>query len=402
MLLDLGFRYGKIWQLIFISLMKYFSLMNILLIPDKFKGSLSAKQVIEALKSGILRSIPTTTFYEIIASDGGDGFLTAISHIQNTKKVSIKSVDPLGRDLESYYLQNNRTAYIELANCSGLALLMEDERNVLHTSTYGTGLQLKHAIKNGAKKIYVGLGGSATNDGGMGIAKALGYKFFDAKQVELDPRGEYLILIKSIVKPKNYPFGNVQIYAVNDVKNPLTGKNGATMVYGQQKGADDKALRLLDDGLKNLAKVVKEQLHAEIATIPGAGAAGGTAYGLGVFFNATFIPGTQFILQQHKILEELNNNHIDLIITGEGKIDDQTTHGKLIDGILEVGRQYNIPVLAVCGMNELSDKGVYQLGIKTILEIRDPTKDLQYNMENAAMLLEKAIYNYFRFIKKIN
>lgn len=369
--------------------------MNILLIPDKFKGSLTAKQVIKALKAGISNSVSHVKFYEIIASDGGDGFLDAIQHTQQVQQIHMASVDPLGRPMDSYYLMNDKTAYIELANCSGLAILPPEERNALKTSTYGTGLQIKHALANGANAIYIGLGGSATNDGGMGIAKALGYQFLDNDGYELDPCGENLVKIRQIDSPDNF-FSNIEIYAVNDVKNPLTGKLGAAMVYGAQKGADANAIELLDAGLKNLAAIVKDQLGKDIAAMPGAGAAGGSAYGLKAFLGAEFIPGTQFILQLNDILQEFQNNMIDLIITGEGKIDDQTIHGKLIDGIMEMGKRYDIPVLAVCGKNDLSKKATDQLRPLDIVEISDPSKSLAYNMEHASALIENAIYQYFK------
>nr|WP_273567212.1 glycerate kinase [Maribacter sp. Hal144] len=212
--------------------------MRILLIPDKFKGSLSAQGVIDALKKGIHAAIPTAEFFSVLASDGGDGFLNSIAANVLCENVFIDTVDPLGRKITSTYLlnKNDETAYIELAKASGLELLSLQERNAMVTSTYGTGLEIKDAIQKGATKIYVGLGGSATNDGGIGIANALGYDFQDESGVVLNPIGKNLSLIHAIKKNNQIFPADVSVFAVNDVDNPLFGKRGAAYTYGAQKG----------------------------------------------------------------------------------------------------------------------------------------------------------------------
>ena len=372
--------------------------MNILLIPDKFKGSLTAKEVIAAIKKGILEFEPSSIVNHVIASDGGDGFIDAIQENNNIELIKVASVDPLGRKLHAIYGldSENETAYIELANASGLTLLKAKERNVLKTSTYGTGLQIKHALEKGVKKIFIGLGGSATNDGGIGISSALGYKFLDNNNNELKPIGENLQFISSIIIPSKRLVDQVKFYAVNDVQNPLFGENGAAHVYGKQKGGNEQELDLLDQGLQNLHNVVKECLGLNKATVPGTGAAGGTAYGLKVFFNADFIEGAKFILEKNGEIEYLKNGEIDLIITGEGMIDDQTFHGKLVNGVANIGTKYEVPVIAICGKKQLLERDNKSLNLVDIIEIADQSKSLEYNMRNAASLIQEAVFNYFK------
>ncbi|MDT7830318.1 glycerate kinase [Pricia sp. S334] len=372
--------------------------MRFLLIPDKFKGSLDAKEVIQAISRGILRIYPKAKIHSVLASDGGDGFLNAVSGNLNVREIAIDTVDPLQRKRQAVYLFDsaNNTAYIELAKASGLELLTKDERDVMRTSTYGTGLQIRHAIEQGATEIYLGLGGSATNDGGIGIATALGYRFLDASGKELKPMGGNLLKIATIEKRSGaMDVSGVNFYAVNDVDNPLYGRQGAAYVYAQQKGATDESTRILDEGLRNLARVVAEVLNKEAADLPGAGAAGGTAYGLNVFLDAKFISGIDFLLELAHVHQLLKACPFDYIITGEGKIDKQTLHGKLIQGVVDIGEQYKIPVIAVCGQSDIEANGPKSISVKRILEITDTSKPLQYSMDNAAQLVEDSIATYF-------
>ncbi|MCF6349224.1 MAG: glycerate kinase [Flavobacteriaceae bacterium] len=372
--------------------------MNILLIPDKFKGSLTAKGVISSLKKGILDFNNSINFHEVIASDGGDGFLDAITENDLIELVEVTSVDSLGRKLKSKYGFDSKKliAYIELANTSGLSLLSDKIRNVLKTTTYGTGIEIKQAITNGAKKIYIGLGGSATNDGGTGIASALGYQFLNNNGEKIEPIGENLSLIAEVVLPENRLCDQIEFYAVNDVKNPLFGMNGAAKVYAKQKGADAIAIEILDQGLQNLHTIVKNQLGIDAASIAGTGAGGGTAYGLKVFFNAEFIDGAEFILKKNRIFEYLEKGDIDLIITGEGMIDDQTSHGKLVSGVSKIGNKFDIPVIAVCGTKNLVNTNKESFGLTKIIEIADTSKTIEYNMRNASQQIQKSIFNYFK------
>lgn len=373
--------------------------MNILLVPDKFKGSLTADGVIEALKSGINRVLPDASTHAVIASDGGDGFLEAVAQYVAVDEVQVDTLDPLGRNMKATYLfdPENLKAYIELARASGILLLKDSGKNPLQTSTLGTGNQIKDAISRGARGIYIGLGGSATNDGGIGIAQALGFHFFDIAGNQLEPIGGNLEKIDRITAPEiSKLLRDVTLYAVNDVSNPLYGENGAAHVYARQKGANKREINLLDAGLRNLNRVVEHQFEVRNARIPGAGAAGGTAYGLKTFAGAHFISGIDFILELAGVEDLLQKKGIDYIITGEGRIDEQTLNGKLINGVLNLGKRHQIPVLAVCGSLDVDKGELKKHGIHGVLEVRDPSRSLEYNMENAAELVEKSIYEFLK------
>ncbi len=373
-------------------------MMNYLLIPDKFKGSLTATEVIDAISKGIKKADVTSTIFNIIASDGGDGFLDAISNSIPTNEVEIATIDPMGRPLKATYLLNatNDTAYIELAKASGLELLKEEERNVMQMSTYGTGLQIKDAVSRGVKTIYLGLGGSATNDAGIGIASALGYIFKDKNGEEVKPIGANLATVFKIEKSETLKkYEDVKFYAVNDVDNPLFGINGAAHVYGEQKGANKKEIAFLDKGLVHLNKVIKEKLKKDFALVPGAGAAGGTAYGLKTFFDATYVSGVDFLLELAEVPKIIENQKINYIVTGEGKIDSQTIHGKLVNGVVKMARKYKIPVVAICGKLDIDANELKKLGVQKVMQTYSPSKGVKYSMENASQLIEELIEDYF-------
>lgn len=371
--------------------------MNVLLIPDKFKGSLSAAEVIKAIKQGLSHSKLSINCQEILASDGGDGFLEAIAQFEAIRLAKTETVNPLGQKITANYVYHvhNKTAYIELAQASGLALLKPEKFNVLKASTYGSGLQIKTAIENGATQIYIGLGGSASNDAGMGIASALGYNFLDVNGNILEPCGKNLIKIHQINEPQT-SLKHIKFTAVNDVKNVLFGTQGAAFVYAGQKGATLSDIKLLDQGLKHLNQKIIEYYHKDYSKIEGAGAAGGTAFGLKAFFNADFVSGIDFILEQHQSFRSLNMQNIDLIITGEGKLDRQTLYGKLINGVCKWAQLYQIPVVAICGINTLSQKEIAMLNLLKVIEISDTSKNLNYNLTHASTLIERAIFNFIK------
>lgn len=379
--------------------------MRFVLIPDKFKGSLSAEEVINSLSTGIRGVYPDAEIASVIASDGGDGFLKAVARAIPVEEIIVASVDPLGRALQSQYLwaKKEQTAYIELAECSGLVLLDPTERDPTRTSTLGTGLQIRHALENGAKRIYVGLGGSATNDGGIGIAHGLGFRFKDASDTVLNPTGGNLERIRSIErKGAMKELQQAEVIAINDVQNPLLGPHGAAAVYASQKGASRDQIGFLEAGLKNLDKVVLDSLGKSAANLPGAGAAGGAAFGLQSFLNARFVKGVEFMLQLTKAEALFEGRSTDLLITGEGAIDEQTLHGKLIQGVTALGEKYGVPVVAVCGKLDLDPGKVQQYGLEAILEIRDRSKAVSYSMEHAAELVEMSIGKFLQQRRKTN
>ncbi|WP_188369349.1 glycerate kinase [Muriicola marianensis] len=373
--------------------------MRFVLIPDKFKGSLSAEEVINSLSTGIRGVYPDAEIASVIASDGGDGFLKAVARAIPVEEISVASVDPLGRALQSQYLwaKKEQTAYIELAECSGLVLLDPTERDPTRTSTLGTGLQIRHALENGAKRIYVGLGGSATNDGGLGIAHGLGFRFKDDSDAVLDPTGGNLGKIRSVeMGGVIEALQQAEVIAINDVQNPLLGPQGAAAVYASQKGSSLEQIGFLEAGLKNLDQVVLESFGKSAADLPGAGAAGGAAFGLHTFLNARFVKGVEFMLQLTQAEALFEGRKTDLLITGEGAIDVQTLHGKLIQGVSGLGKKYGVPVMAVCGKLDMEGEDAGKFGLEVILEIRDPSKSIQYSMENAATLLQQCISTYLK------
>lgn len=366
--------------------------MNILLIPDKFKGSLSAMEAINALSKGIHKNSKNHKIKYILASDGGDGFLAAIEKAKpDLKIIKTDVVDAVGNSLKSFYLfeENSKTAFIELAQTSGLSMLNPKDRDCKYTSTYGTGLQIKDAVEKGSLKIFIGLGGSATNDGGTGIARALGVQFLDKDDNNIKTNGSNLgeidriILSDSIIK-------NTEIIAVNDVINPLLGKTGATYTYALQKGAGKKELPVLERGMKNLFDIISQN-GSEFTDTPGFGAAGGTSFGLFAFTNAKIILGIDFILKINDFNNILEDSKIDLIITGEGKIDDQTFHGKFIKGIGDRAKKYNIPVIAICGINDLQNYTTEDLGLKQIHTIKTENMSIKESMDNAGELIEDLV-----------
>ncbi len=373
--------------------------MKYLLVPDKFKGSLSAREVIRALEKGILEADPEAKFYSALLSDGGDGFLESAAHYTAAETVFCDSRDPLGRPLKAEYLYDSdtKTAYVEMARTAGLELLEKSERSPLTTSTFGTGLQIKHALEQGAKKVFVGLGGSATNDAAMGIAAAMGYEFINEVTEVLTPVGANLSQVIGIRVPTdNSLLKGVKIYAINDVNNPLYGPQGAAHVYAAQKGADEDQIKQLDSGLRNLDDRVQGIMGLANAEVPGAGAAGGTAYGLMSFLGAEFIGGAKFVLELAGVPDLLHQESVDYIITGEGKIDEQTLRGKLIHGILELGKAVGVPVIGICGALDTSKESLQELGLTDVIEVRDPDRSLDYNMKQAAHLVEKSIYEFIK------
>ncbi len=365
--------------------------MNVLIAPDAFKDCLSASEVARAIQKGVLLYSEKAKCLFISASDGGEGFLNAVaSYISEVKTITTQTVDPLGRELRAEYLldETHKTAYVELARASGLELLSATERNPLHTSTLGTGIQIKDAIGKGATKIYLGIGGSATNDGGTGIAKALGFRFYNQAGTELEPKGSELQNIYRIEKPTNH-HDHTDFFAVNDVLNPLFGSSGAACTYAKQKGANPDEIVSLDSGLENLHAVVQNEFQLNEAQTPGSGAAGGTAYGLKCFFNASYISGTSFILNLSNFANIVSEKKIDVIITGEGKIDRQTGYGKFVFGMVQEAKKYNIPVVAVCGKLELGPSEIKEIGLYNATEIYDVSRPVAYSYEHAANLISE-------------
>lgn len=371
--------------------------MRIALIPDKFKGSLSATQVCDAMEAGIRVVYPGAEIRRFAASDGGDGFLEAVRAVRPVEVVQVPVSDPLGREITAPFLYDPKTgeAFVEMAKASGMELLTPVERNPVRTDTRGTGQLILSAAQRGARHIFVGLGGSGTNDGGCGIASVFGYRFLDIDQQALLPVGGNLERIAHIVPPDVLPFPeSVRITAVNDVNNPLWGPQGAAQVYAAQKGASTEDIQRLDAGLQNLEERVREQFGVNSGSRPGAGAAGGAAFGLNCFLGADFTSGTNLVLRLNGFEHYLGTNKTDYIFTGEGRIDAQTLNGKLIQGVLQLASAHKCPVVAVCGKCDAPMDALSSLGFEAVLEVSDPLKSLDYAMAHAHELVAKAVQGF--------
>jgi glycerate kinase len=365
--------------------------MTILIVPDGFKDSLGSQEVAKAMRQGVLSLDSNAITHSVYASDGGDGFLNAVSHYKpDLIRITAPTVNPLGNAITAHYLFDTatQTAYIELAAASGIELLKSKDRRVMHTSTVGTGLQMQDAVKRGAKRLFIGLGGSATNDAAIGLASVLGFQFLDINEDVLEPCGKNLKKIAVINKTTNQ-YDHIEIIAINDVLNPLFGPKGAAFSYAKQKGASPEDIVTLDAGLEHLHGVVYKSLKKDAATIKGAGAAGGTAYGLKVFFNANFESGTKFILELSNFYTILEQQKVDFIMTGEGCIDNQTVYGKLVKGVIGEGKKRNIPVMAVCGKLNLTTALWKQLGLTDVRELFNPALPKEYSYTHAAKLIAK-------------
>lgn len=338
--------------------------MKILLAPDKFRGSLDAPQVCEAMTEGIRMVSPEIEVVSLPMADGGEGTLDLLLWYSGGKKQTAKVQDPLGRIIDAEYglSADGKTAFIEMATASGLRLLKTEERNPLKTSTFGTGELIKIVLEAGVENIILGIGGSATTDAGIGMATALGWQFLDENDKEISPIGENLIKIKAI-KPPSFTIANssLNIKVACDVTNPLFGENGAAYVYGPQKGADRQAVKQLDEGLQNIAKIFERVFEKNYAQTAGTGAAGGLGFGAMSFLNAELKEGVKLLMDFCDFDKKLKD--VNLIITGEGKIDNQTLQGKLIKGITDRASQTKIPIAAICGTLDVSPKELQEMGI---------------------------------------
>lgn len=359
--------------------------MKILIAPDKFKGSLSANAVCDALKEGIKRVNPSAEIFTKPLADGGDGSLEVVQYYLELKTITTTVHDPLMRPIQASYSMAERTAYIEMASASGLVLLQKAERNCMYTSSYGTGELIGNAIQRGATSIYLFIGGSATNDGGIGIANALGYRFLDILGKDLNPIGKNLAFIKKIDTTQlRYDLSTISFQVICDVHNPFFGKHGAAYVYGAQKGASAKDIVLLDKGLENLANCLTRQNYPAIADVPGAGAAGGVGGSAIAFLGAKLVSGIQTFIELTQLETTLKD--CDLIITGEGKIDHQTEQGKVVSGVCQLAQKHQKPVIAVCGIADFPI--AESLGIQKVYTIRSRSISMEDAMENA---MEKLI-----------
>ncbi|MCF7915433.1 MAG: glycerate kinase [Spirochaetaceae bacterium] len=373
--------------------------MRILIAPDSFKGSNSSLKVAEAIEKGVSRVFPEAVVEKIPIGDGGEGTVDALVEANEGEIVSVQVDGPLGRPVDAFYgIVDEGTAVIEMAAASGLDLLPEQQRDVLRASTYGTGQLIMHALEQGVEEIILAIGGSATNDGGTGMAAALGYRFLDAQGEELPPGGAALINLASIDDSRvDRRVRSARFRVACDVNNPLLGERGASAVYGPQKGASLQDVQTLDASLKKLAKVVQLQFGQKVDETPGAGAAGGLGYGLLVFCGATLEKGIDIVLDAVNFDERLENK--DLVITGEGKIDGQTSYGKVPIGIAYRAKQKGVPVLVIAGDIGDGIEAVYDKGIDAVMSTVNRAMSLEEAMSNGRALLIDGAERAMRMIR---
>lgn len=374
--------------------------MNIVVAPDSFKESLSAKQVAASITLGVLSIYPEAEVVQIPVSDGGEGLLDAFTEALDVKKISLVVRDPLLRNIDAWYgiLEDKTTAVIEMATASGLELLEDDEKDPLITSSYGTGQLILDALDRGYSRIIIGLGGSATNDGGMGMVKALGGRFLDEGNEEIGEGGGALFRLRSIdVSGLDKRLAKCEIIGACDVTNPLTGPNGASFVYGAQKGGTSEVLKQLDENLIHYNSIIKSDIGIEANRVAGAGAAGGMGAGMIAFFGAELRSGFDLISESLEL--EFHIQNADLVITGEGKIDAQTLNGKVILGVADIAKKFNVPVIVIAGKIGEGIEQIYNHGVTAIFSIVDQPLELDESLKRADELIQSCVENIMRVFK---
>lgn len=341
--------------------------MKIIVACDSYKDTLSAFEVCENIEKGIKKINKEINVIKIPMADGGEGTANAIQNILGGETVEVLVNDPLFRKIRSsyVYIEKTKTAIIEMARASGLELLELSDRNPMNTTTYGTGELILDAINKGCNNLLIGIGGSATNDGGIGMAHALGVRFYDKSKNEISLTGKGLLDIKSIdINNLDSRIKDCNIKIMCDVDNVLHGQYGAAYVYAKQKGANESMIHALDDGLINYANVIKNSLNYDVSNIKGAGAAGGLGAGIIVFLNGTIQRGIDAVIDIVNLEEKIKD--ADLVITGEGRIDYQTKFGKVPYGVAQIAKKHNKPVIAICGSIGEKYEELYNCGIDAI------------------------------------
>ncbi|OEF99799.1 glycerate kinase [Vulcanibacillus modesticaldus] len=378
--------------------------MKIVIASDSFKGSLNSLEVAKAIESGIKKVYPRADIIKFPIADGGEGTVQAFISSIGGELVTTNVTGPLGTKVTATYgiLTDKKTAVIEMAAAAGITLVPQDQLNPLITTTYGVGELIRHALDRGCTEFIIGLGGSATNDGGAGLAQALGYKLLDADDQEIAFGGGSLQNLRRIDATNvDHRIFKANFIVASDVTNPLYGPNGATYIYGPQKGATPKMLNELDNGLKNFAKIIYRDLKKDIHNLPAAGAAGGLGGGLFAFVNATLKRGIDIIIEKANLKKYLHD--ADYVITGEGKIDSQTINGKVPVGVAKIAKEYNVPVIALAGYVDDKSFLTHEAGIDAIFSIINYPITVEQAMEptTAKMFLTKNAEEIFRLIKLI-
>ncbi|WP_413627797.1 glycerate kinase [Fructilactobacillus vespulae] len=378
--------------------------LNFILAPDSFKESMTAKQVCDAMELGIKKVMPTASVEKVPMADGGEGTVDSLVDATDGHKVFVKVNGPLpNQKVNSYFgiLGDGKTAVIEMAKASGLELVPPEKRDPFITSTFGTGELIIAALNEGVKKIIIGIGGSATTDGGIGMAAALGVEFFDKDHKIITPNGAGLSQIRSVSTKKiDQRIKNTEILVASDVTNPLTGPNGSAAVFGPQKGASEEGVQELNDGLLNYANVIKQELNVDIKDAPGSGAAGGLGAGLMIFTGASLKPGIEIVIDAVKLEEKIKST--DIVLTGEGGIDFQTKFGKTPFGVAQVAKKFNKPAIVEAGYIGKGIDVLYEDGITAIFGILGKADSLSDALQDGPKNITRTTENIVRTLQITN
>lgn len=375
---------------------------KIVIASDSFKGSLSSLEVAHAATAGIRRVFPDSEIICMETADGGEGTSATLTRTLKGTTVTATVSDPLGRKIKAEYgiadVEGKKTAVMEMSQASGLTLLSASERNPLLTSTYGTGEMILDAIGRGCRRFLIGIGGSATNDGGTGMLEALGFRFMDTKGQKITGLcGANISMIASIdgsMVP--HEVLESEFIIACDVETPFWGPEGAAAVFGPQKGATPDTVAILEEGMQNLGKVVMRDLGIDLSTVKGSGAAGGLGGAFHAFLNARLRSGIDIVLDAVGFDDAIRN--ADLIITGEGKIDSQTSRGKVISGITARAKKHGIPVIAIAGIVDMDEDSIKRSGLTAVCAIV-PRPQNESDLEHA-MRPEVALHNISETVAK--
>jgi glycerate kinase len=375
---------------------------KIVLAPDSFKESMTAKTVCESLEKGITKILPHVSCIHVPMADGGEGTMQSLVDATGGKIYEAKVKGPLGNPVTAQYgiSGSGDMGVIEMASASGLHLVPMENRNPCLTTTYGTGELIKACLNHGVKKLLIGIGGSATNDGGAGMLQALGGKLLDANGKDLSFGGLALKDLHKIdLSDVDIRLRDVDIDVACDVDNPLIGEKGASKVFGPQKGANEEQVELLEAALSHYGDIIEDQLEIDVKNFSGAGAAGGLGAGLMVFLNGKLKKGIDLVIDYVKLEE--NIAEADLVITGEGSLDSQTFHGKTPLGVSKLAKKYNVPVIGIAGRLGDGIEGLYDEGFTAIFSIVDGVISLDEALDKGPEKAEKLIENIMRLWKNL-
>ena len=376
--------------------------MKFVLAPDSFKESMTAKEVCQAMENGIRKVLPDAKIISVPMSDGGEGTMDSLIDATNGQKYAVKVTEPLGTPVTAHYgiLGDQKTAIIEMAEASGLSYVPQDKRppaTIKKTTTFGTGELINAALKHDVTRVIIGLGGSSTNDGGSGMAQAIGVKFFDHNDHEITQKlggGDLKQITRIDTIDINPKIKKTKFLLASDVTNPLTGTNGASYVFGPQKGADQATAKELDENLSHYAKIIGQN----IAQTPGSGAAGGLGAGLLAFTHAKIYPGVKLVANEVHLAEKIKE--ADYVFTGEGGTDFQTQFGKTPYGVAQIAKKYDVPVISLAGYIGKGIDHLYDKGFTAIFGILAKAENIDQALKDGPQNVERTTENVVRLIAK--